>query len=1635
MKKYRYTKSNSNSCLQFLYKKANIKSFILAFVLFCSIQPVKGAIDDVMDAYTIPIIQTYVYDENVGIQPFYIDFSYLVNLPANPDLNSLNVTITGTLTNGTLTAEPGNNYRFLYTPTPDSDPTKVNPSIIGVPSTVTFSVSYSSGVTWNSSNTLTIKVEKYQRPPGYVDEELENCYGTMGTVAFDSQYRFLTSSTIGTSSTDRFLGMTNPMIGDLNGDGKPEIVVIGNADSSTGDNITIISGQNGRRLTNKTLPSEVGSSWHSSPSYIALVNSDPDVNNLGEVIVAYQTDRGTSSYRGYLESYEITSATDFTLKLKWKSNYQYSADTDFKKPIPQILDVDGDGEPEVIVYNRIFSARTGKLKMTLETLKNDGTGAYVGADYNTTSRGSNDRFINFSYTYDIDQDGKYDLVAGGKVYYDINFAAAVGSETTGVLNDHYKIAQISGVPDGRTGVADINGDGIPDVVVVKRVSTTQLRIVVWNPDFLYIDSDGSIKKKAPGTNTPYLLADKTITINDGSYGNNSYVFIGDIDGRRDHKTGKMLPEIAILSGDLTTNSVTVHPNVASEFPSMGSEIPSSGDGVLFGMTWDDDPSIPSTNYANKLKLSFVLEHDDNSVNTTFAMYDFDNDGMQEICYRDQKLLRIIKAKVPYVYLSDTKENRPDVILFRQSVVSRTGFEGPVIADISGLNSAEMVVMGHSSAEYYGYIYAVGNKGDKFAPAMPVWNQFMYSPFKINADLTVPTGPAPNPLNIYYKRKRTKANGNEEILEIRPFNGTMIQATRSMELDTYEGKFYEPIVFFPDGYITDARIDGNNIKFKVGNRSGAKSTIPVETPVQVYKTSVVNSAWTSKKTLSDLGVSDPIAGGEVSVELSFPITDAYGIFFVRLSDDTTNPQAATPDWSYGTNDASDANPDLGIGAARRYLRDCRWADNMIRVAKFVLNDDAATIQEFTQTQWLDILGNDIFPDDMPAFTLSNAHIISGPIAGTLEFNGQPNYTGQVRYTHTGSAQLADGIDQFTYQFTYTDPVEGLVTRTATVYIYILQNNPSGFSACINESNATLRLRELPFNTNLGVPQVAFHWYDDMDQEILGNPQSTYTIPVVTTNMKFYIQPEITGGAYMGVDFPKGEVDFYAVPVGTELKWTGKVNINWNNPQNWTDGAGNVVAFTPRSCVDVILPTNDASNAAITKYPSLYEQAFARDITIENRAMIANTHYLSYNDASLEVNFGTSERDRWVMYSAPFAKMYSGDFMLLNTDNYPIKSAVYMSLFQMKNPDNTSSVAAKHQFSMTFSKIEQELTLGTGFILYVDSSKDPLATSFRFSSALDRYEYYYANTWIQGNILPKFSEKLDREATLPVGLRKANNRFITETAPILGNQGIFQMSMPSDNISGSNVIMVTNPFNAYLKIDQFLTENSTELEQAYMVWNGTDQPRFIEYMKDRTVNDTYITSNGTTVTGQLISPHQSFFVVRKSGGSIPTSLKFAPESMTLTTLASAPYPLKSVSENTANSIQINVAYGNTNSSTLIVKSNVSEHMPKLFLNDDQVGIDIYTIIDDEAVSINKISDLSKEIEIGIRLKEGGEVILNFTGIETVDSTYDIYLKDGKKLLNIKDIDNYIIMIERPLDITDEYFEVNDRLSLIFKKKTDI
>ncbi|MDR0844449.1 MAG: right-handed parallel beta-helix repeat-containing protein [Tannerella sp.] len=1496
-------------------------------------------------------------------------------------------------------------------------------------------------VRWNgfsSDVAMSAQVTDYASPPGYIFPG-SNCeIARMGEVKFTPGRRFLTRDISGSSQVEIY---TIPLVGDLNGDGYPEIVSVGRRLNNNGsglrmNSVIITNGQTGQQISQLYLPgANSGSSnytcngYHGSASPFALIDSDRD--GVVELIVAFPSSGGSSAYRYRLASFNLVPVvsngiTTYELKERWLSQ-PYASSTTFDKPTPQVCDLDGDGKPEILIYNQIYdatlNARTpngswpASMKNVNPVLTLGGTlsaSTYVGRISNALTGA--DAAHAYPYIFELDGDTIYDIAAGGKIYCIKKSASGVWSANT------FQLPSAMDPGDGFTGVADINGDGKPDVVVVTRTGSgaaADLIITAYNPNFVN------------PANSEVLARTVMDLSGGGTTGSNSYVFIGDIDGRgqvnpADGKT-YYLPEVAILTRRLDFGDIPKHPLVSNipagdgatqgGFPTSYSS--SSVEGVLFAVTYD----LAASSSTNRFKMSFALEHTDESINTGFTLFDFDNDGIKELCYRDETTLRIIKPKRPYVKLAYNETNQPDVILYKFNCYSGTGYEYPVIVDIDNDASAEMVVTGNESASGYrkrgGYIYAVGNGqgGDKFAPALPVWNQYMYDPFKINTDLTTPIGPPKKRIGAgLYDYDLRKGTG---YIDYQPYNATLAQIPYyTIDTASVPGKYlFEPIIYLSDGYIQSAELMGAELEIIIGNRSGMKTDLSIYTPVTIYLDSIAPATRVgSTRTLIDLGVTSAIRAGQ-TVKVVIPVPSSVGVYYIRLGDSSTPENGTITQWHWGTNDLDEYSGPADCGpvglAHRAYRESCEnWADNFGVAAKFLLRNDYATVQEYAPVT-IDVLGNDIFPDGY-FDTVNLADSISiPPKAGALSYTGSGNAT-QVIYTHHALQPLANSIDSFQYKLSYTDPVTNdFVARTAWVYIYVLQSATGSFAACYG-SNGYIALKHLP-------AEVRFYWFNSNHlSDGLGAHDST-VYANITADLRYYVEPRVPAK-----NFPQGQLDMYVVSSSLTdnavMRWTGKLNSDWKNPVNWVEVKAQYgfpfevpVLWAPTTCVDVSI-SSDALH-----YPELVDSVSCGNIRMEDRAMLKNPHVLDYDSASVEIILKPAERDRFIMWSAPLKNMYSGDYHFKNSSNQPQWGDVYMNLFQQANPANTAYTPQPNMFTATIGELGEPLPLGKAFNLLVTTTTRTRDVPLIFPQTYTSYTDDVPNS----------------SYPTPRGTPGEGYRFITDGL-VLGFDRTFPLNVPADS-SGSYLVQVVNPYLAYLDVIDFLGSNVASFTPGvYIIWDGNVNDGFtaVKFVGDTDYKEgmRYIYS-GTLASEsannpRLIPPLQSFFVQKRSNVKLSAPVKMSPN--WTTTSGARPFTLRAGTDEVGGVLYIKAVQGQKTSSTALQNDpnaspafNGNEDVRNLFF--DEMPLTLYSLTAmREPLAINASGDFqSQQTDLGLRILESGETKLEFSGLNTFGHLVYLIDKEKNLVIDLQQTPEYTFTVTKPADVA--AIELNDRFTL--------
>ncbi|MDR1594962.1 MAG: hypothetical protein LBS43_10855, partial [Prevotellaceae bacterium] len=759
---------------------------------------------------------------------------------------------------------PGDSYSWKITttlPVSQGTITKNGDNIIFTPNAgirdTDFFIEYElSGSGTTSVATVHIFITNYNMPVNIIDSDVE-CFSYMDeNITFGIRHKYSTSPTGINSYVD---GYQLPLVGDLNGDGKPEIVAMGatgggatpggSYDIATGY-INIYDGQTGVRLVRYDYDPDMNlTGYHRPPAMLALADLDSD--GLGEIVMCNSANGRVTAYKPVINSAGVIT----NLSEMWTARDQNNAIVNYKAPLPaahnnfqhampNIADLDADGIPEVIVYNKIFQGTTGRLVMSWQG-QNSTTSSLAGglSDYSnaaslSTSAIANNyrnaamvgkrlgsyaytRFIPIPAITDIDGDGMQEIITGSYIY---NFNITDKSNHT---NNSYSISHgpltatvhennsnnnatvTYNFSDGFTRVADIDGDGSLDIIVLvfgdSGSADTKGVIYVWNTN----DLDN-------------VKACISFRGNGGTGANFSVPFIGDINGELDGYDGsgwtRKLPEICLVTGDVYINRSTAnegrtgvkfHPltdenirrgtasgsgtaagwdnNQTGNTNRRFNRDVSGGKGHIIGLTWDASATV----IEDRLKLSWGMEHDDDSGNTGITLFDFDNNNTADLCYRDEKTLRVISPAInggkDYVELSETEATPGSSIMFRTNCATGTGYEAPVIADVNMDGSADIVVTNaSSSAASRAWIDVFEYNGHKWSPCPPVWNQGMYDPTQVREDLKINAQPTPI-LTPYVKNGET----------IYPYNGSWMQRPIVRDDDDYV-----PVVRKPDAILMD-----------------------------------------------------------------------------------------------------------------------------------------------------------------------------------------------------------------------------------------------------------------------------------------------------------------------------------------------------------------------------------------------------------------------------------------------------------------------------------------------------------------------------------------------------------------------------------------------------------------------------------------------------------------------------------------------------------------------------------------------------------------------------------------------------------------------------------------------------------------
>lgn len=469
------------------------------------------------------------------------------------------------------------------------------------------------------------------------------------------------------------------------------------------------------------------------------------------------------------------------------------------------------------------------------------------------------------------------------------------------------------------------------------------------------------------------------------------------------------------------------------------------------------------------------------------------------------------------------------------------------------------------------------------------------------------------------------------------------------------------------------------------------------------------------------------------------------------------------------------------------------------------------------------------------------------------------------------------------------------------------------------------------------------------------------------------------------------------------WTAKGDAkSWNDNRNWDT---NVI---PGECTDVIIP-NDGINISGTTllkhYPdlklptleSLDQHAYETNqsnlelqkqgkndgefslrpacdtITFKMGGGVARTDYLKYNFANVDLDI---KPNRWYTVSAPLRAMYSGDYFVAGNVKRQ-NPTVFMMKYNATNPQTTEVPTLQSDFSNPFNTLTEDLYPGLGYAIFVDDGNKTPSELQPFRFPKDSLQYTMWN--YHGVYLGKTSV-LNRS---DIG-RFTYEKVFSGTLPATNTAGNFNVAVQSDRTDYATML-IGNPFMSHLSFSKFAEANTTLLDdEGYYIWTGET---YQANMPGPFLNDP-----------DEIAPMQSFIMKKRTSVSIPiTSLSFS-FNMSVTSSSTAA-TLRTTATNENSVLRMDVLRDNIAQSNIRLRYNPTESneynprkdMWTLFSEDITYPAVIYTLLGGKATSIRTLGDLSEPVELGIRTDMKGELTLRLSGMESLDSSYDIYLED--------------------------------------------
>ncbi len=457
--------------------------------------------------------------------------------------------------------------------------------------------------------------------------------------------------------TDEIISI--PVVADIDNDGLPEVVV--NLTRQDGGSwpsgrIMILSGESGA-VQVPPIADDPANNAYGSHGRSTIAVGDVSGDGVPDIVYATRDVAGS-----------LIVAMNGAGTVLWKSHD--AAGNDFRLVVNNaaitLANFDADPMAEIVVGAAIFDHNG--------LLVSDAGGAGVGGGYGTNGA----YFGGLAAVANLDTDPAPEILSGRNAWK-VNWVpgATSADPPTVTMSDYWTAT----TPDGYPAIADLNGDGVPEVVLV---GSGNLHVINGQTGQLYCAVDPT---DAMCLATPALRT-QPIALPGGGIGGPPTVSDFDADGR-------------VEVGVAGAGSYTVY------------DLNRAGEEVVQPV--GDTPPVAGALYA---RWSNVTQ--DNSSNATgSSVFDFQGDGAAEVVYNDECYMRVYSGSDGTVQLEIANSNA-------------TIHEYPLVVDLDADGNSEIMVVATDigACTDSGYtarqgLYVYGDTNDEWVPTRRVWTQHTY----------------------------------------------------------------------------------------------------------------------------------------------------------------------------------------------------------------------------------------------------------------------------------------------------------------------------------------------------------------------------------------------------------------------------------------------------------------------------------------------------------------------------------------------------------------------------------------------------------------------------------------------------------------------------------------------------------------------------------------------------------------------------------------------------------------------------------------------------------------------------------------------------------------------------------------------